>query len=96
MRGHEVEIEAIVECENYSKCQVCSWHFAVPVRFLVTMGSQAILSYNIHKEKLFKLLDQIYGKDRYIVKVSIISSSKDTANGSAKLWQLTCRLTDVR
>ena len=51
------------------------------------MRSQAIPFCEIDEQKLSKLRDQVYGKDRWKVIVSMISSSKDTVNGSAKLWQ---------
>ena len=51
------------------------------------MRSQAIPFYEIDEQKLSELLDQVYGKNRWKVIVSIISSSKDTAKRSAKLWQ---------
>jgi hypothetical protein len=51
------------------------------------MRSQAIRCYEIDEQKLSELLNQVYGKNRWKVIVSIISSSKDIANGSAKLWQ---------
>ena len=79
---------------DYTKLTTASSAVIASVRCLVTMRSQAIPCYKIDEQKLSELLDQVYGKNRWKVIVSIISSPKDTANGSAKFVTTTLRKVD--